>query len=188
MTQAVFKNTLRIAGLGLALGTALAWAHGNVTPQKVDIAGLEPLLGEEWVEENPYYGNAKAVEIGERAYAQNCAMCHGMGAVSGGIAPDLRATFVDMVDNPDAEDGKYENLYGDELYAMRVINGVVRNGAVYMPKMSEKISQEALWSIWTFISTLCSPNMVDAEDGQCTEVGDTKLKVKTHLVHLYNRE
>lgn len=184
----MMKSFLKAACLGLSLSSTIVFAHGNVTPQKVDITGLEPVLGTEWVDENPYYGNPVAVKIGQGAYAQNCAMCHGMAAVSGGIAPDLRATFMDMVDNPDEESGAYESPYGDELFKARVQNGVVRNGAVYMPKMAEKISQEALWTIWTFISTLCSPEMVDAEDGQCTEVGDTKLQVKTSLVPLYNQE
>ncbi|OUD12136.1 cytochrome c-550 PedF [Thioflexithrix psekupsensis] len=187
MMNRYVKKMAVATGLMFTVLTGALWAHGNVTPQKVDITGLEPLLGDQWVEQNPYYGNAKAVQIGEGAYAQNCAMCHGMGAVSGGIAPDLRATFADLVENPDEPEGKYEIPDGDELFASRVVNGVVRNGAVYMPAMADKISQEALWSIWAFVSTLCSPDQVDADNDECAEVGDTKLKVKSHLVHLYQK-
>ena len=37
-------------------------AHGDVTPQAVDTSAL-PDIGEEWLEKNPYSGNAKAIEI-----------------------------------------------------------------------------------------------------------------------------
>ena len=60
-----------------------------MAPQPIDTSHL-PQLGEDWLESNPYRGNADAVELGASAYNQNCARCHGLGAVSGGIAPDLR--------------------------------------------------------------------------------------------------
>lgn len=123
--------------------SASSWAHGDVTPQSIDVSSIES-LGEEWREENPYTADhkdhAKVVKIGESAYTQNCARCHGLGGVSGGIAPDLR----------ELESG----MDGDEWYVYRVQNGAVRNGAVYMPKMSEHLSQEALWSIRSWLLTL----------------------------------
>ncbi|WP_210397425.1 cytochrome c-550 PedF [Motiliproteus sediminis] len=123
----------------LLTGSAQLWAHGDVTPQSVDVSGLEP-LGEEWVEENPYRGNELAIKIGQSAYAQNCARCHGLDAISGGIAPDLRELP--------------EGLEGDEWYAYRVINGATRNGVPYMPKMADFLSQEALWSIRSWLDTV----------------------------------
>ena len=39
-------------------------------------------------------------------------------------------------------------------YVYRVKNGAVRNGAVYMPKMSEYLNQEALWSIRTWLESV----------------------------------
>ncbi|MEH6650578.1 MAG: cytochrome c-550 PedF [Motiliproteus sp.] len=137
------KRTCTKVGVIAVAAAALAvagqvWAHGDVTPQSVDVAGLAP-LGEEWVEENPYRGNALAIEIGQSAYGQNCARCHGLGAISGGIAPDLR----------ELEPG----MDGDEWYAYRVINGAVRNGVPYMPKMADFLSQEALWSIRAWLET-----------------------------------
>ncbi len=128
----------------LALGAATqVLAHGDVTPQVVNTEGLEQ-LGEEWREENPYRApyenNAKAVEIGASAYNQNCARCHGLEAVSGGIAPDLR--YLDA------------GLEGDEWYKERVINGAVRDGRVYMPKMAEFLSQEALWAIRSYLESV----------------------------------
>ncbi|MGL4315448.1 MAG: cytochrome c-550 PedF [Pseudomonas sp.] len=129
-----------LAGLGLS---GLAMAHGDVTPQAVNTDGLEQ-LGKEWRDENPYRppyaNNALAIEIGTSAYTQNCARCHGLEAKSGGIAPDLRML----------EPG----LEGDEWFKERVINGAVRDGAVYMPKMAEFISQEGLWAIRSYLESV----------------------------------
>lgn len=138
------KTTLRglilAAGVGLA---GLAFAHGDVVPQAVNTEGLEP-LGKEWVDENPYRppyaNNALAVEIGASAYNQNCARCHGLEAKSGGIAPDLRLL----------EPG----IEGDEWFKERVINGAVRDGAVYMPRMADFISQEGLWAIRSYLESV----------------------------------
>jgi cytochrome c-550 PedF len=130
------------AGILTAILSGQALAHGDVTPQNVDIAGLKP-LGDEWLDQNPYttdYENhALAVEIGTSAYTQNCARCHGLEAISGGIAPDLRYL----------EPG----IEGDEWYQYRVVNGAVRDGRVYMPKMAEHLSQEALWAIRAYLET-----------------------------------
>ena len=118
----------------------LAMAHGDVVPQAVDTKGLET-LGEEWRDENPYREpyekHALAVEVGASAYNQNCARCHGLEAISGGIAPDLRYLEADAD--------------GDEWFKERVINGAVRDGAVYMPRMADYLSQEALWAIRTYL-------------------------------------
>ncbi len=123
----------------LALGATLAFAHGDVTPQAVDTKGLKP-LGEKWLEVNPYRGDKKAVQIGSSAYNQNCARCHGLEAVSGGIAPDLRYL-------PEGKEG-------DEIFVMRVRNGAVRDGRVYMPKYEGILSQEALWTIRAYLDTV----------------------------------
>lgn len=134
------RGLLVLAGLSLS---SLALAHGDVTPQAVDTKGLEP-LGKEWRDTNPYrkpYAKHDlAVEIGASAYNQNCARCHGLEAKSGGIAPDLRLL----------ETG----AEGDEWFKERVINGAVRDGAVYMPKMADFISQEGLWAIRGYLESV----------------------------------
>lgn len=135
----------QVAAIALAtlLAAPLAWSHGDVTPQPVDIKGLE-LLGDEWLEENPYReGHPQhelAVDIGARAYNSNCAACHGLEAKSGGIAPDLR----------ELENG----TWGDEWYKELVTNGAERNGRVLMPRMSDYVSQEGLWAIRTWLETV----------------------------------
>ncbi|MBG6569983.1 cytochrome c-550 PedF [Pseudomonas aeruginosa] len=134
------RGLLVLAGLSLS---SLALAHGDVTPQAVDTKGLEP-LGKEWRDTNPYrkpYAKHDlAVEIGASAYNQHCARCHGLEAKSGGIAPDLRLL----------ETG----AEGDEWFKERVINGAVRDGAVYMPKMADFISQEGLWAIRSYLESV----------------------------------
>ncbi|EIJ43384.1 cytochrome c, mono- and diheme variants family [Beggiatoa alba B18LD] len=153
-----FVNTLKLVLAFCAFLPALSFAHGDVTPQKIDITGLKtikeinPDLPEgEWLTANPYRNNestTRAVEIGKLAYGQNCAMCHGLEVVSGGIAPDLRRL------THDAE--------GDEWFTYRVKEGSVRDGRVYMPKMAEKLSQEGLWAIWTYIESVCTePDRAD---------------------------
>ncbi len=124
---------------GLVAGSTGAFAHGDVTPQAVDTTGLEA-LGSEWRDANPFRGNERAIEIGKSAFNQNCARCHGLGAVSGGIALDLR--FLEPGD------------MGDEWFKERVRNGAIRNGITYMPKFDGPLSQEALWSIRSWLETV----------------------------------
>jgi cytochrome c-550 PedF len=134
------KNWLRLLGAFLIAGACgPALSHGDVTPQAVDTAGL-PNLGKNWKKANPYRGNPLAVKIGSSAYNQNCARCHGLEAISGGIAPDLRYL-------PEGDEG-------DEIYVMRVRNGAVRDGRVYMPKFEGILSQEALWTIRAWLETV----------------------------------
>ena len=131
-------------GALMLVGSSVILAHGDVTPQAVDTASLEQ-LGDEWHETNPYSGNNEAIEIGASAYNQNCARCHGLSAISGGIAPDLRKL------EPGVE--------GDEWYTYRVRNGATRNGIPYMPKFEGVLSQEALWSIRAWLETRYAPDL-----------------------------
>lgn len=140
----IYARLHRLAAAGLLFGTlalasATAFAHGDVTPQPVDTAGLQK-LGDAWRDSNPYRGSARAIEIGASAFNQNCARCHGLGAVSGGIAPDLR--FLEPGDP------------GDEWFKERVTNGAIRNGVTYMPKFGEALGQEALWAIRSWLETV----------------------------------
>ncbi len=131
-------SALAAGALVGALASVVAFGHGDVAPQAVDTSHL-PQLGEEWLEANPFEGNEDAIELGSSAYNQNCARCHGLGAVSGGIAPDLRELPAD------AE--------GDEWFIYRARNGAIRNGITYMPKFEGILSQEALWSIRAWLVT-----------------------------------
>jgi cytochrome c-550 PedF len=123
----------------LALLPAVASSHGDVNPQPVETKGLEP-LGEGWRASNPYRGNKLAVEIGKSAYNQQCARCHGIGAESGGLAPDLR--FLDKGDS------------GDKDYLPPMRKGVYRDGRTLMPKYEGILSQEAIWAIRSWLETV----------------------------------
>ncbi|MDT3669368.1 MAG: cytochrome c-550 PedF [Aromatoleum sp.] len=140
-STATLTRKLRLGALAIALaaGAGLAAAHGDVTPQAVDTSGLKP-LGEDWQGVNPYRDNADAIRIGDSAFNQNCARCHGLGAVSGGIAPDLRKLDIE----PET----------DEYFIGRVRTGVTRNGAVYMPPFEGTLSQEAMWAIRAWLETV----------------------------------
>lgn len=140
------RRLSRTIGAGLILGlvSGAAFAHGDVTPQGVDVSSLPP-LGDEWLDKNPYTGNEDAIKVGKSAYGQNCARCHGLDVISGGIAPDLR-----NLNNLD----KFE---ADEWFMYRVRNGAVRDGRVYMPPFEGIFKQEAMWAIKAYIETRDAP-------------------------------
>lgn len=161
------KRTLVLATLtSLALATS-ALGHGDVTPQAVNTDAL-PEVGEEWLTENPYRADAigdelwiKAVEIGASGYNQNCARCHGLGAVSGGLAPDLRYL--------EAEE------YGDEWFVERFQTGMTQNGITKMPAFGELLGQKAAWAIRTYVETR-------PDDGALDEHADRLAEIRDHLM------
>lgn len=133
----------RLALAGGMLATLLVsggavFGHGDVQPQPVNTDGLPP-LGDTWRDENPYRGNEHAVKIGSSAYNQNCARCHGLEVISGGLAPDLRYL----------EKGKE----GDEWFKERVTHGAIIDGMTKMPVFAGVISQEGLWAIRSYIES-----------------------------------
>ena len=130
-------------GLVVLLSVANVWAHGDVTPQPIDTTGLEPIKDSDttFAEKNPYSGNPRAIEIGKHAFAQNCARCHGIDAISGGIAPDLREKLP-------------LGAEGDEIFRERMVNGAIRNGVTYMPKFEGVVKQEGLWAIRSWLETV----------------------------------
>lgn len=139
-------------GALLAAG-ALAHAHGDVAPQAVDTSGL-PEVGEEWLTENPYRVEPageevwlRAIEIGASGYTQNCARCHGLEGVSGGLAPDLRYL--------EAEE------YGDEWFIERFRTGYTQNGITKMPAFGELLGQEAAWAIRTYVEARPDDGAID---------------------------
>ncbi|MFA9373126.1 cytochrome c-550 PedF [Poseidonibacter sp.] len=136
----------KITKLAFALfaSTTFAFAHGDVSPQAVETKGLKNIAEDVIV--NPFRGNELAMEIGKGAYNTNCARCHGLGAVSGGIAPDLRA-----LGGPDDDT--------DEYFIGKVQDGAVRNGNVYMPPFKDVLTPTAIWTIRAWIETLNSDDL-----------------------------
>jgi cytochrome c-550 PedF len=130
---------LAAGALIVALAPAIARSHGDVNPQPVETTGLAP-VGDGWRKANPYRGNEAAVAIGKSAFNQQCARCHGIGAVSGGMAPDLRTL-------PLGDEG-------DAAYLPPTRRGVYRNERTLMPKYEGILSQEAMWAIRSWLETV----------------------------------
>ncbi len=140
----------------------MALAHGDVAPQPVDTDAL-PDVGEEWLIENPYRGLgedtwAEAIKIGDSGYNQNCARCHGLGVVSGGLAPDLRYL--------EAEE------YGDEWYIERFREGYTQNGITKMPAFGDLLGQKAAWAIRTYIETRPDDGALDDHSERLKQIRD----------------
>ncbi len=130
-------------------------AHGDVVPQSVDTRTL-PQLGAKWLDANPYStgpANKEALRIGTSAYNQNCARCHGLEAISGGMAPDLRKFDSDCTGMADEAKKSSCLKEMDDFYVATVRRGRVRDGRVYMPPFEATLSQEAIWSIRTYLET-----------------------------------
>lgn len=132
----VIRPLTAVALLAASLASPIVQAHGDVTPQPVDVSTLKP-LGEKLLDENPYRGDKEAIRVGESAYAKNCARCHGLHAVSGGMSPELRAM-----------DSDREN---DKAFLEATLHGKTRNGKVYMPAFQGVMAQEAIWAIRSYI-------------------------------------
>ena len=139
-----------------------AFAHGDGAPQPVDTTAL-PDLEDDWPEENPYRtagGDvyAKAIEIGASGYNQNCARCHGLEVVSGGLAPDLRYLSADWE--------------GDEWYVERFQNGYTQNGVTKMPAFGELLGPKAAWAIRSFVETRPDDGALDDFADRLKEIRD----------------
>jgi cytochrome c-550 PedF len=145
-------TALATLALLAALAAQSAAAHGNVTPQVVDTHTLKP-LGEVWLNNNPYRGDAEALKVGSSGYNQNCARCHGLEAISGGIAPDLRKLDRDCVSL--AAQDKREACFTeiDQYFQTTVRNGRTQNGVYKMPPFEGILTQEAVWAIKTYLES-----------------------------------
>lgn len=157
-------SSLALGGVALVLTATLALAHGDVAPQPMNTDAL-PDVGEEWLTENPYREEAagkevweQAIAIGDSGYNQNCARCHGLGVVSGGLAPDLR--FLE------AEE------FGDEWFVERFQIGYTQNGITKMPAFGELLGQKAAWAIRTYIETRPDQDQIDEQTPVLLEIRD----------------
>jgi len=147
------RAATRVGALLLSIvACAAVWAHGDVTPQAVDTTGLAS-VGEAWLGENPFRADPVAVRIGTSAYNQNCARCHGLEAISGGIAPDLRKLDNDCAALKDDARKLACQKETDDYFVSTVRRGRTRNGAVYMPPFEGILNQEAMWSIKAYLET-----------------------------------
>jgi cytochrome c-550 PedF len=153
-----------LAVFALVVLAGIVHAHGDVAPQPVNTDAL-PDVGAEWLTENPYRAEAAgaevwwtAVTIGDSGYNQNCARCHGLGVVSGGLAPDLR-----MLEASD---------YGDEWFVERFRHGYTQDGTTKMPAFGEVLDQKAAWAIRTYVETRPEDGALDAHSDRLKAIRD----------------
>jgi cytochrome c-550 PedF len=157
-----------LAAVGVMAIAGLVHAHGDVAPQPVNTDAL-PDVGEEWLAENPYRSEKAgaevwetAIKIGESGFNQNCARCHGLGAVSGGLAPDVR--FLEA------------SADGDEWFMERFQHGYTQDGTTKMPAFGEILGQKAGWAIRTYIETRPEDGALDAHLDRLKAIRDTLAK------------
>ena len=128
----------RMAAAVLAAGVLIApnaYAAAGGEAGSVDTSALPEIEDGNWLDENPYRGSKKAMELGKAAYDGNCARCHGIDMISGGIAPDLRELGPEY----------------DEYFINHVRNGVQRNGMTYMPAFEGVLDQQTMWAIRSYV-------------------------------------
>jgi cytochrome c5 len=130
--------------------SATAMANEVAVAPSVKADGLPP-LGAEWLENNPYRGNALAVDIGRQAYNQACARCHGANASTNAApAPDLRNLNRYCRRIGEAELRAACMRDNDAYFANVVRKGKVIVGITHMPPWEGVLQQELAWAIQTF--------------------------------------
>jgi mono/diheme cytochrome c family protein len=147
----VFRPCLGLLALCLAL--AVPAAEVAVAPV-LDLSGL-PALGDGWLKGNPYRGSVRALAVGQSAFNQSCARCHGADAspVGGAPAPDLRQ--LNRYCRNIAEAGVQAACMADNDYYFRktVQHGKIIVGVVHMPSWKDVLSQEVVWAIQAFVES-----------------------------------
>jgi cytochrome c-550 PedF len=145
-------NTLLIAVMAV-LFSASALANEVAVAPSVSSDGL-PSLGETWRNENPYRGNPEAIAIGQQAYNQACARCHGADASTNAApAPDLRNLNRFCRRISDAELNAACMRDNDAYFAKTVRHGKIILGVTHMPPWQGVLKQELAWAIQTFVES-----------------------------------
>lgn len=143
---------LLVTAMAVLLGASALADEVAVAPTVLP-DGLPP-LGEIWRSENPYRGNPEAVAIGQKAYSQACARCHGADASTNAApAPDLRNLNRFCRRISDAELNAACMRDNDAYFAKTVRNGKVIVGVTHMPPWQGVLKQELAWAIQTFIES-----------------------------------
>lgn len=138
------------------LFSALTVANEVVVAPTVSPDGLAP-LGDTWLAENPYRGNPSAIAIGQQAYNQACARCHGRDASTNTApAPDLRQLNRYCKRISDAELNAACMRDNDAYFAKSVRNGKIIVGVTHMPPWQGVLKQEVAWAIQVFFESRVS--------------------------------
>ncbi|MBU1365843.1 MAG: c-type cytochrome [Gammaproteobacteria bacterium] len=133
--------------------SSLAAANEVAVAPAVEADGLPP-LGATWLSENPYRGNPVALAIGQQAYNQACARCHGADASTNAApAPDLRNLNRFCKRISDAELNAACRRDNDAWFAKSVRKGKIIVGVTHMPPWQGVLKQELAWAIQVFFES-----------------------------------
>lgn len=153
-SKSTFRRLFGLTSLCLTLSVSAAEI---AVPPTLDRSGL-PLLGETWLKTNPYRGNPRAIEVGQSAFNQACARCHGLDAnTAGGVpAPDLRRVngYCRSIAKPDVKAACLAD--NDQYFKKSVQLGKTVVGIVHMPAWKDVLIQEDVWAIQAFIESRVS--------------------------------
>lgn len=138
----------------LLVNPGLSQANEQAHAPAVGIGQL-PVLGSQWLAANPYRTTAVADEarrVGQAAYNQACARCHGADAATNAApAPDLRKLDGACRRIADAELKAHCQRDNDAYFAKSVRQGKVIVGIVHMPPWENVLKQELAWAIQLFV-------------------------------------
>lgn len=151
MHRATHRTLLRLcAGLALAAAGTGAHAIERIAPQ-VDTSAL-PAQARTWAEPNPLRGNAQAIAIGQSAFNQSCARCHGADANgSRSPAPDLRRLGKVCLRIEDAALRQRCQGDADAFFIKSLRWGKQKFGIVHMPPWDGVIAPELAWALRSFV-------------------------------------
>ena len=111
-----------------ALVPAVAIAHGDVTPQAVDVSTLKP-VGDDWLATNPT-AECRSGPHRQLRLQSELRPLPWAGSDLGRHRPDLR--YLPVEDE------------GDEIFLNRIRHGSTRGGRVHMPPFEGILQQEAM--------------------------------------------
>ena len=148
-----FLQRMALFSIGLAAIWALnCEAMEQIAPQ-VDTTAL-PDQARTWQEPNPLRGNPRAAVIGQQAFNQSCARCHGENANGArSPAPDLRrmGSRCKRIEDPALR----QRCLGDAdaFFIKSVRYGKQKFGIVHMPPWEGMVSPELAWALRSFVET-----------------------------------
>lgn len=148
------KPIHRLIGALLA-GAALATV-ASAAPQIKPIVDTTPLppVSTGWAELNPYRGNPEAIRIGQSAFNQSCAVCHGTDADgSRAPAPDLRriGKACARVRDPALHNRCLSDA--DHWFVQSVLHGKKKFDIEHMPAWKGWLDPAVIWSLRSFVET-----------------------------------
>lgn len=154
--RSIFLRGLCIIACALS-SLGLAQASEPAQRPDVDTSAL-PALAPGWADVNPLRGNETARLVGQSAFNQACARCHGQDANgSRSPAPDLRRIGRTCQKVKDPALHRRCQSDADHFFVQSVRYGKQKFGVVHMPPWEGLLDPATLWSIRSFVETAPRP-------------------------------